>query len=72
MGRAQRGSSRHRKKVSTLTREWRRITERNRDDEHQLSAAVARDYYSIAVGAALLASIVPLLVVLIRRVDQLS
>ena len=49
VARAKRGSSRRRKKVAALAREWQRITERNRGDEHQLAAAIVRQYDFIAV-----------------------
>lgn len=47
--RAKRGSSGRRKKVAALAREWQRITERNRGDEHQLAAAIVQRYDFIAV-----------------------
>ena len=49
VARAKRGSSRRRKKVAALAREWQGIAERNRGDEHQLAAAIVRDYDLIAV-----------------------
>ena len=49
VSRARRGSSGRRKKVTALAREWQRITERNRGDEHQLSATIVQTYDFIAV-----------------------
>ena len=49
VSRAKRGSASRRKKVAALAKEWQRITERNRGDEHQIAAAIVRDYDFIAV-----------------------
>ena len=49
VARAKRGSSGRRKKVTALTKEWQRISERNRGDQHQSTAALVRDYDFIAV-----------------------
>ena len=49
VARAKRGSSGRRKKVAALAREWQRVTERNRGDEHQLAAAIVQAYDLIAV-----------------------
>ena len=49
VARSKRGSSGRRKKVAALAREWQRVSERNRSDEHQISAVIVRDYDFIAV-----------------------
>ena len=49
VSRAKRGSASRRRKVKALGKEWQRIYERNRGDEHQLSAALVGDYDFIAV-----------------------
>ena len=49
VSRAKRGSASRRRKVKALAREWQRVYERNRGDEHQVSAALARDYDFITV-----------------------
>ena len=40
VARAKRGSPGRRKKVAALAREWQRIAEHNRGDEHQVAAAI--------------------------------
>ena len=49
VARAKRGSSGRRKKVAALAKEWQRVTERNRGDEHQLANAIVQAYDFIAV-----------------------
>ena len=49
VARTKRGSAGRRKKVATLAREWQRISERNRGDEHQISATIVHNYDFIAV-----------------------
>ena len=49
VARSKRGSSGRRKKVAVLAREWQRVSERNRSDEHQISAVIVHDYDFIAV-----------------------
>ena len=49
VSRAKRGSASRRKKVRALAKEWQRIAERDRGDQHQLAAAIIRDYDFIAV-----------------------
>ena len=49
VSRAKRGSASRRRKVKALGKEWQRVSERNRGDEHQLSAALVAEYDFIAV-----------------------
>ena len=49
VARTKRGSAGRRKKVATLAREWQRISERNRGDEHQISTTIVHNYDFIAV-----------------------
>ena len=44
VSRARRGSASRRRKVAALGKEWQRVYERNRGDEHQLSAALVGEY----------------------------
>ena len=49
VARAKRGSGGRSKKVLALAKEWQRIADRNRGDEHQLTAAIVQVYDFIAV-----------------------
>ena len=49
VSRAKRGSAARRRKIAALAREWQRVAERDRGDQHQLSAALVRDFDLIAV-----------------------